>query len=324
MRRRGRLTAAVWMLVAAFCFPSSASAEPEEVTLGLYLTNLSGFNLGAGTFDADFWLWTRTRSDKLAPLESLEIINAATVRQGELTGSDRVNGVRWDQQRVRLTARSDFHTHYFPFDRQKLSIIFEDSLLTSAELVFAVDRDNSRVSRALNIPGWTVLGWNMEVGEHLYITNFGDPSRPGPTPASRIVFSVEIKRQGWLEFIELTLGAFVAFAILALSFRMNPTLPPIFAGRMGVIVASVFTVTISLRNANSAVALPIGSTLVDRIHLLTLAAGFAAAVGAAAVRYVAEGGREADALTFDRWAMPIFVALYIVAALLLVIEATQG
>jgi len=325
VRRSRRLAAAAWLLLAVLGFPFAASgqpasAPPEEVKLGLYLTGLSSFNLGAGTFVADFWLWSTTRSEKLTPLDTMDIVNAAS-RQGELLGTRRIDGMRWDQQRVRLTARTDFQIHHFPFDRQKLHLIFEDSFLTAKEMVLVADRENSRVSRALHIPGWKILGWEIGVTEHQYLSNFGDPTQSGPTPASRLVFTVDIERQGRAEFIELTLGAFVAFAILALSFRMNPTLPPIFAGRMGVIVASVFTVVISLRSANTVTLLPLGATLADRIHFLTLAAGFAAAVAAAAVRYVAESGREATALTIDRRIMPIFIAIYGVIVTIMIAAA---
>lgn len=320
MRRGQRLVAAAWMLLAAVFSSLPASAQPDEVKLGLYLTALSGFNLGSGTFNADFWLWSTTRAEKLTPLDTLDIVNAAS-RQGELLGSRRIDGIRWDQQRVRITARNDFTTHHFPFDRQTLHLVFEDSFLSTKDLILVADRENSRVSRFLSLPGWKVLGWNIQTTQHDYITNFGDPVTPGPTPVSRLVFSVDIERDGLDEFIELTLGAFVAFAILALSFRMNPTLPPIFAGRMGVIVASVFTVTISLRSANTVTSLPVGSTLVDRIHLWTLAAGFAAAVGAAAVRYVAESGHEARALAADRWIMPVYVAVYVVIVTVMIVAA---
>ncbi len=320
MRWWGRFTAALWMLLAAVCSPTPAAAQPEEAKIGLYLTALSGFNLGAGTFNADFWLWSNTRSAKLTPLDTLDIVNAAS-RQGELLGSRRVDGIRWDQQRVRITARNNFQAYHFPFDRQTLQLIFEDSFLSTKDLVYVADHENSRVSRALNIPGWKVLGWNLAITQHDYITNFGDPVTSGPTPVSRLVFSVDIERTGLDEFIELTLGAFVSFAILALSFRMNPTLPPIFAGRMGVIVASVFTVVISLRSANTVTSLPVGATLVDRIHLWTLAAGFAAAVAAAAVRYVAESGHEAKALAADRWIMPVYIAVYVVIVTVMIVAA---
>ncbi len=310
--RRGRgLAAAAFILLAAVCSaPSSAKAQPREVKLGVYVTALNGINLGAGTFNADLWLWSTTASDELRPLESVDIVNASS-RYSELTGTRHADSAHWYQQRVRVTARNEFHIHHFPFDSQKLHLSFEDSLLAAKDLVYIADRENSRVAGAVRIPGWTVRGWDIKVVEHRYDTSFGDPGHSGPVVASRLIFTVDIQRDGLAEFIELSLGALVAFAILALTFRMNPTLPPIFAGRMGVIVASVFTVTISLRGANAATALPIGSTLVDRIHLVTLAAGFAAAVAAATVRYMAESGRESRALAVDRRAMPIFIGAYI-------------
>jgi hypothetical protein len=300
--------------------PTSAQAQPEQATIGLYLTSLNSLNMGAGTFAADFWLWSTTRSTRFAPLDTLDIVNEVQKEQ-EPVGTARFDDIRWDQRRVRVTARSDWNVAHFPFDHQRLEIQFEDSYASADELAYQADRANSGIHPAIHVPGWRLVGWNLRASEYVYPTNFGHPQKSAPTRASRVTFAIDIQRDGWTDFLQLTLGAFVAFAILALTFRMNPTLPPIFAGRMGVIVASVFTVTISLRGVNAALALPIGSTLVDKIHLITLGAGFAAAVAAATARYFAETNREAVALQLDRRLMPFFVGVYLIVAVLLTMPA---
>lgn len=301
---------------------SPAAAQPDRASIGLYLISLSNLNLGAGTFAADFWIWSTTRSATFEPLERLDMVNEVH-HEREAVGTERFGDVRWDQRRVRVTARSDWNVQHFPFDHQRLEIQFEDSYASIEDVVLEADKANSRIDPSLHLPGWTIIGWDLRSEEQVYSTNFGHPEKQGATRASRLTFSLEVKRKGWTEFFELSLGAFVAFTILALTFRMNPTLPPIFAGRMGVIVASVFTVTISLRGINSALALPLGATLVDKVHLITLGAGFAAAIAAAVTRYFAETNREALALKLDRQIMPWFVLIYVIATGALIVPAAQ-
>lgn len=318
--RRVRVATAAFLLLALLFASRPASAQPDEVKLGIYVTGLSGFNLGTGTFNVDFWLWSLTRSGTIAPLDTIDIVNSVA-RQSELAANQRFGDLNWSQQRLRVTARTEFLTHDFPFDRQKIHIVFEDSLSTTKTMIYAADRQNSGFSPNLTVPGWTVRGWDVTIDDHVYTTTFGHPEHKDSTPASRLTFSLDIQRHGWADLLELALGAFVAFSIMALSFRMNPTVPPIFAGRMGVIVASVFTAVLSLRSADTAMGLPMGTTLVDRLHILTLAAGFVAAIGAAAVRQMAESGNEAAALRTDRWTMPVFVAAYLVVAAVLIAHA---
>jgi hypothetical protein len=76
---------------------------------------------------------------------------------------------------------------------------------------------------------------------------------------------------------------------------------------------------------------PIGRILTDgrrwdqrRIHLLTLAAGFVAAIGAAAARYLAETNCEPHALRLDRRVLPPFAIVYLVTVGAMTVASVVG
>jgi hypothetical protein len=102
----GVLVVAAMLLLAAGSF-CPAGAEPDRITAGIYLTALNNLNLAAGTVVADFWLWTVVDHERRAPLETAYIVNDAG-KTVEAVLTDRENGRRWDQQRIRATLNNRF------------------------------------------------------------------------------------------------------------------------------------------------------------------------------------------------------------------------
>jgi len=315
--RAGGLAATV-ALLACIAAVRPASAEPAKATIGVFLTALNNLSLVTGTVIADFWMWTIADADRAAPLDTAYIVNEAA-KTAEPIGTLKDGAHRWDQRRVRATLNQSLDISRFPFDRQTLDIVIEESFATSQDLVYVADREHSGVASSVSLPGWSVTGWNIRTEEHAYPTNFGDLEHPGPVQAARLIFSVNVKRQGTELFVDLSLGAFVAFLIMVLTFRMNPTVPPIFAGRMVVTAATIFTTLVSMRISDTVVAAPLGATVVDRIHLVTLAAGFLVGIAAITSRRYVETGREDMALRLDRRLLPVFLVAYtaIVTAMVL-------
>ncbi|HEX9462050.1 MAG TPA: hypothetical protein VGB82_05580 [Alphaproteobacteria bacterium] len=314
--------AVVLAIVATFTAPRAAAAEPEQVTIGVFLTGLNNLNFAAGTAAVDFWIWTVVDGETRprSPLETAYIVNEAA-KTTEPILTEKQGSRRWDQQRIRATVNNRFDTSHFPFDRQTVQIVIEESFGTTAELLFVADRERSGIAQSVSLTGWSVTGWSVATEEHPYPTNFGDLRHPGPVQSSRLIFNVDLQRHGLALFVDLSIGAVVAFLIMALTFRMNPTLPPIFAGRMGVTAATVFTTLISMRVNSGNIEAPFGSTLIDRIHLVTLGAGFLVGIAAVIARSYAETGSEAAALQLDRRLLPIFVILYAAVVLAMIVGA---
>jgi hypothetical protein len=305
-----RVRAALLLLLGVLAGYPAQAAEPERATMGIYLAGVHGLDFSTGKYSADFWLWSNTPSERFSPVETAYIVNEAD-KAPEPTKTIRSADSRWDQRRIRADLWADWDVERFPFDYQVLTIAIEESFATANELVYVADTERSGIDPTMKIQGWNVVGWDIHSEEHRDATNFGNPDNPGDDQSTRLVFRLTIHRDGLPLFLDLTLGAFVSFAILALSFRLQPMVPPIFGARMVIIVASLFTAIASMRSNSASFAFPFGSALPVRIHLVTLAAGFLAALGAVIARHFVQIDKEAAALRFDRRAMPVFVAAYV-------------
>jgi hypothetical protein len=320
-RRLAALTLALGVLLAlALAGAPPAAAVPEQARMGIYLSGVHDLDFASGKYSADFWLWSTVTSDRFSPVETAYIVNEAD-KAPEPTQTIHSADRRWDQRRIRADLWADWNVARFPFDRQVLTIAIAESLAPSDALAYVADKANSGFDPALTIQGWHIVGWDIAAEEHQEATNFGKPAKETGDRTSRLVFRLTIERDGVPLFADLTLGAFVSFIIMVLSFRLQPMVPPIFGARMVIIVASLFTVIANMRLNSTSFAFPFGEALPVRIHLVTLAAGCVAALGGVVARYRVEGGDEAAALRFDRRTLPLFVAAYVIVVGWMILDA---
>jgi hypothetical protein len=317
---RGGLAALALVLCALVLAPPLAAA-PEEAHMGLYLTGVHGLDFTAGKYSADFWLWSTTGSDRFSPVDSAYIVNEAD-KAPEATQTIHSPDRHWDQRRIRADLWADWNVARFPFDRQVLTIAIAESLAPSDELVYVVDKAHSGIDPTMTIAGWHIIGWDIASEEHREASNFGNPVKEDGDRTARLVFRLTIERDGIPLFADLTIGAFVSFVVMALSFRMQPMVPPILGARMVIIVASLFTVIASMRLNSASFAFPFGEALPVRIHLVTLVAGCLAALGGVVARHLVERGNEAAALRFDRSMLPLFVVTYLIVVGAMILDAT--
>jgi hypothetical protein len=306
------LAAAICAVVLARALPVAAQPQPQprQALIGLYLADVHNLDFATGKFTADFWVWTVADADRPSPLESAYIVNEVG-KWAEPINTEKAEDKRWDLRRIRADLWADWQVHRFPFDRQTLTILIEESVLSTEELVYIADLKDSGINPKLAIAGWSIVGWEVQAVKHPYSSSFGDPHDHSEVSSPRLVYTLTVQRQGVTTFVDLTIGAFVSFGVLALSFRLLPIVPPIFGARMVIIVGSMFTAMTSMRSLGSSYSFSFGETLPTRIHLATLAAGFLAALGAVIARYMVEKGNEALALRWDFWSMIVFTLAYI-------------
>lgn len=302
--------AAVCAAVLVRALPVAAQPQPQQALVGLYLADVHNLDFATGKFTADFWVWTVAAADRPSPLESAYIVNEVG-KWAEPINTERAGDKRWDLRRIRADLWADWQVHRFPFDRQTLTILIEESVLSTDELVYIADLKDSGINPKLAIAGWSIVGWEVQAVKQPYSSSFGDPHDHSEVSSARLMYSLTVQRRGITTFIDLTIGALVSFGVLALSFRLLPIVPPIFGARMVIIVGSMFTAMTSMRSLGTSYSFSFGETLPTRIHLATLAAGFLAALGAVIARHLVEHGKEALALRWDRWSMTIFTIAYV-------------
>lgn len=200
-------------LVVALC--TAAAPAPHNVYVGMYLTDVSDFDLKAGRFKADLHVWVKWLGDAQQP-PPLSFENGEIDSKEEL-GLESEGAWHSKQWRVQGTFRGEFPVHAFPFDRQTLP------------LVFGLSEDHGRLVPDLAAssmsPGFSVSGWSYEpyfsarAEERVYHSDLGSVFREGKNAKQRLAtFSVEMQRPfgPYLIKFALPLVLLLLVALLAL------------------------------------------------------------------------------------------------------------
>jgi ABC-type transport system substrate-binding protein len=214
-----RVFSALSLLLCAAASPTptittTATIAPHHVYVGMYLTDVSDFDLKAGRFKADLHVWMKWLGDEVPPnvtfengeIESKEVLS--TEHEAEWYS------VHW---RVQGTFRGEFPVHAFPFDRQTLPLIFG---LNKADGVLVPDLGASGMSPSFSVSGWSyepLFAASSE--ERVYGSDLGSIAREGKNARQGLAtFSVEMRRPfgPYLIKFALPLALILLVALLAL------------------------------------------------------------------------------------------------------------
>lgn len=207
------------LILCAAAFPTTAitttaTIGPRHVYVGMYLTDVSDFDLKAGRFKADLHVWMKWLGDSVPP--------NITFENGEIDSKEVLSSeheaewysLHW---RVQGTFRGEFPVHSFPFDRQTLPVIFG---LNMADGLLVPDLGASGMS-----PSFSVSGWSYEPQfaasseERTYGSDLGSIAREGKNARQGLTtFSVEMRRPfgPYLIKFALPLALILLVALLAL------------------------------------------------------------------------------------------------------------
>jgi len=140
---------------------SMAAPEPQEVKVGLYLLNLGKFDIATGSFTADFYL--SLKCEDTCPAQEFEFMN------GRAASMEKVIDLP-DEKFYRIQANlvSPVDLKQFPFDSQKMQIILEDKKLTTEELKYVPDLEQSGIDDSIIFIGGDIEAWSAQAREHNY------------------------------------------------------------------------------------------------------------------------------------------------------------
>ena len=196
------------------CSLAAAPAPQQRVYVGVFLNDVSDFDLKAGRFKADLRVWLKWQGDAKVPELSFE--NAEVDSKDDL-GAEEESGWHSVQWRVQGTFRGEFPVHDFPFDRQTLPIVFG---LDERDGVLVPDLGASGMS-----PSFSVTGWKYEPffearsQERVYRSDLGSVAHEGVDAKQRLTtYSVEVSRPfgPYLIKFALPLALILLVALLAL------------------------------------------------------------------------------------------------------------
>ncbi len=271
---RGALLALVLGLLMSTVGPcpvQAASASPETVRIGAFLTGLSDLDPSNKSFSASFWLWSISNEEAGSPLDRLEFPNAIRIESPNAI-SEAVASEIWNQRKIVGSFRHGWDVRRFPFDQQLLRIELEEAENDSQSILFAADASNSGFDQDINLSGWRIRSTRFVSGTKTYRTTFGDPRLPPGSASSyaKVELQILLQRIDQTGFWKLTTGAFAASLIALASFGLRVDHPSALSPRFGLLAGSAFAAVISLRNSANELGAAGYTTLIDAVHFTVL------------------------------------------------------
>ena len=211
----------------------------------------------------------------------------------------------------------------FLFDRQMLEIQLEEGAADTEELRYEADTTNSGYHKDMNVDGWRITDFEVQERSVNYDTTFGEPdtSENGGSSYTRLVVLIELERDSFSGFFKLIASVYAAVAIMLVSFLMSSELPPIFSGRVIMLVGALFSTVANTQVGEAALGRLEYITLVGEIHIVALVFIFGAAVMAVFSRRTSESGKQELAKRRDRISLLVFGVSFALANAALILAA---
>jgi len=305
-----------FIALVAFC--ACAADAAEKVTIGAYVMRLNDLNASTASFAADLWVWTLSPSaSQLHPIQTLRLQETKSV-SADTPGEADLDGRRWGYREFSAVFNNHWDTRHYPFDRHTLAIRIAETLSNADEMLYAGDTQNSGIDPRVRIPGWRITSTRLETHVISYPTRFGDPDPHARNSLwSEAWLIVDVRRDGLGIFTKIIMVAYIAFALMMLSFLMDASL---FSSRISILVGSLFATVVNMRATESVIGRTDEFTLVDQIHLLVAFFIFVSAATALITRRM-----DADrARRIDRWTALGSVTLFVVANIILIATSFAG
>ena len=242
---------------------------PDEVSVGVYVNQITSLSLKDNKFSIDFWIWFRWKSDDIKPYETFEIANGNIDNKQDAAVS-KVKGLNYAVLRANATITYFWDVSAYPLDNHALPIVIEDSESEEFKLKYVPDVESSNVDEDLQMPGWFRARNEAVVKTSSKHSNYGDISLPSNSESkySSFQFSMVFERRGPLYFLKLFFGLFIAAMIAFLAFFIKPTeVDPRFGLGVGAIfaaVASEYVITSVLPDTGVI-------SLADKLHIVAFA-----------------------------------------------------
>lgn len=225
--------AAAFLALVLLAPPVGAQAtEPVEVGVGLYVLSIGNYDVAKGTYTTDFYLilkWNSTQAPVGFTPERFEFMNGRATAKERIFNDTSSNREVWYRIQAQLYAEPQFSD--YPYDKQTLSILMEDTTRPRSELVYVPLQAESGLDSDARVPGWK--SENVSFVEETKAYKFGEEY-------SRLHFSVRVYREGLSSSIKSFLppAAFIIVAALGFFFHPSKTLNRITLGT-GMLVAAV-------------------------------------------------------------------------------------
>jgi hypothetical protein len=256
---------------------SAAKTEPQRVVIGAFINDIQEIDFRTQSYAVDVYVWFRWTDKSIDPSKSLEFMNRfapnAHVRD-QIYEPPKVlpDGTLYAVVRNQGRFSTKLALGNYPFDKQELVVDLEDSELGSKFLTYVADKTPLTVSPEIYVAGFRLGPARMEIVEHVYPTNFGNPTVGEFEAYSRAKLIVPIERP----LTALSVKTFLPILlILACAGMILWVRPAYIDARVGLSVTALLTLLLTL------VALQLATgrgqadvdylTMIDKIYLASYA-----------------------------------------------------
>lgn len=291
---------------SAFQAPGGASAGRIPVQVGISIEKISNFSIKSVAWDADFYIWFKwtqpADQPDFDPGASFDIV-AGTVETKQKV-ADQTNGdSRYELYRVTASINYPFDVTRYPVDDHLLRLFIIDPV--HPDIQYIADKQNSRVSTAISIPGYRIARTLVGAENVTENTNLGNPASPKQT--ARLGPSLVILRDGFGFYLKLfqALFAAVGVALLAGFFKAHEEIRiELLVGGFFAAVANSYITTTYLPDTGS-------MTLMDKINGLGLVTIFLCMIQTVVSSRFANRGDHAFSHQFDRLTFGLIALFYV-------------
>lgn len=172
-------------------------AKPDQIRLGLFITNIYNIDFANNQFSSQFWAWFNHDRESFTAQSGIEFPSAKNSRILNTVKEER-DGKIWAQAKYDVQFNQYWDIRNYPFDRQVLTYVLECADADSSGVQFVADQ-GSKLSDELTLDGWDISNFRVKNVDHEYNTSYGDPDlgADGPSAYSRVIAELELKRNGW-------------------------------------------------------------------------------------------------------------------------------
>jgi hypothetical protein len=212
-----------WPLVALAALAAlvpPVQAEPVVVDVELYVISFGNYDANKGTYTMDFYLHFSHDNASAPPgfVSRFEFMNGRAASK-ELIVEEVVDGRRDVWYRIQANLFSPPRFAEFPYDRQAIQLVLEDSVHTDADLVYRWATAGTGLDASIEVAGWRIDGTDAEVSTKEY------PFAGATETYSRLTYTIHVSKAP----LSATLRTFlppVAFLLVAsFSFFLDPAQP---------------------------------------------------------------------------------------------------
>ena len=251
--------------------PTSPQPPPAPVTLGIYINDIQDLDFRTNSYIVDLYMWFRWRGKDIDPVKSVEFMNIfdpeGAVRTVLLDEAKEMpDGSLYNIVRYHGRFSKKFRLEKYPFDRQSLDFVIEDSVSPQSVQLFVADTRGIGMNPSMTLPGFRFGTPKLDITGYTYPTDFGDLSAEAAETYSRAVVSVPITRPMFTLAIK-TFGPILLIVICAtLVFYINPHF---VEGRIGLAITALLTL-VALQ-FTAATNLPDADyfTMLDKLYMLS-------------------------------------------------------